>query len=390
MVSTEKQNGPISKILPVMFGFFIMGFIDLIGIASNYVKQDFELSDSVVNLISLSCFLWFLVISIPTGMIMNKIGRKRTVLVSYLFTLLGLLIPCLSFSFECMMVAFALIGIGNAIIQVALNPLVTNVVSNERLTGTLTIGQFIKAVSSFVGPIAASWFAITFFEWKYVFLIYAFTTLLSGLWLCLTPITESKSKREEQASSFKATLSLLKNKTILFMFIGILVLVGVDVGVNMTLPKYFMEKCNVGLNDAVLGNSVYFFVRTLSAFLGGIILMKYSERLFFKFSVLISFFGLILLVFSDSVATIIACTVIFGIGYANLFSIIFSLALKIIPQKANEISSLLIVGVSGGAIITPILGFVSDMFFTQSAAIIVLILIWLYMMWMIKKVKNLR
>lgn len=389
MTSIEKQNGQISKILPVMFGFFIMGFIDLIGIASNYVKQDFELSDSVVNLISLSCYLWFLLISIPTGMMMNRIGRKRTVLLSYLFTLLGLLIPCLSYSFECMMVAFALIGIGNAIIQVALNPLVTNVVSNERLTGTLTIGQFIKAVSSFVGPIAASWFAITFLEWKYVFPIYAIATLLSGLWLWLTPIVESKSERE-QAASFKAPLSLLKNKTVLFMFIGILVLVGVDVGVNMTLPKYFMEKCDLGLNDAVLGNSVYFLVRTLSAFLGGIILMRYSERIFFKFSVLISFFGLISLAFSGSVATIIACIVIFGIGYANLFSIIFSLALKTIPQKANEISSLLIVGVSGGAIITPILGFVSDMFSTQSAAIIVLILIWLYMMWMIKKVMNLR
>ena len=61
-----------------MFGFFIMGFVDIIGISTNYVKNDFShLTDSMVNLISLSCFFWFLVLSIPTGMLMNKIGRKK-------------------------------------------------------------------------------------------------------------------------------------------------------------------------------------------------------------------------------------------------------------------------------------------------------------------------
>jgi fucose permease len=188
--------------------------------------------------------------------------------------------------------------------------------------------------------------------------------------------------------SFKETLSLLKDKRILFLFIGILVLVGVDVGINTTLPKYLMESCGLELNKAILGNSVYFFVRTLSAFVGGIILMKYSEYNFFKYSVWIAFAGLVCLLFPFSLIQLMTGVVVFGIGYANLFAILFSVALKLVPQKANEVSSLLIVGVSGGAIVTPLLGISSDIFSTQLAAIIILTAIWLYMLWMIKAIKT--
>jgi MFS transporter, FHS family, L-fucose permease len=376
----------LSKVLPVIFGFFIMGFVDLIGVASNYVKMDFSLSDSLVNLISLSCFFWFLIVSIPTGLLMNRIGRKKTVLFSYIFTFLGLLTPCISYSFVFVLVAFAFIGIGNAIIQVALNPLVINVVSKEKLTGTLTLGQFTKAISSFLGPIITSWFSTFFLDWKYIFPVFALITLLSGFWLWVTPIKQEHTDRTN-AVSFASTISLLKDRRMLFMFIGILVLVGVDVGMNITLPKYIMEKCDIGLDDAILGNSVYFFVRTISAFIGGVLLMKYSEITFFKYSALIAFMGLISLIFSSTIITIIASVIVFGVGYANLFAIIFSLALKSMPEKANECSSLLIVGVSGGAIITPILGVSTDIFNTQSAAMIVLLMIWVYIVWMTKIIK---
>lgn len=384
MIRNLPYNTMLKKIFPVMFGFFIMGFIDIIGISSSYVKSDFTLNDSLANAISFSCFLWFLLVSIPTGMLMNKIGRKKTVLLSYVFTFMGMWMPWFSYSFTVVMVAFALIGIGNAMVQVALNPLVTNVVSREKLTGTLTIGQFVKAISSFLGPILSSWFAVLFFDWRYIFILYAVTTLLSGIWLWLVPIHENPADNT-RVISFKETVSLLKDKRILYMFIGILVLVGVDVGINTTLPKYLMEKCGMELNEAVLGNSVYFFIRTVSAFLGGILLMKGPEYKFFKYSVWVSFAGLFLLTCSHSLMTILVCIVLFGMGYANLFSILFSLALKVIPEKANEISSLLIVGVSGGAVITPLLGVLSDVFDTQSVAVMFLGLIWLYMIWMIKK-----
>jgi fucose permease len=383
--------------MPVLFGFFIMGFVDIIGTAINYVKVDLTLNDTTANLLSLSCFFWFLVLSIPTGLLMNRIGRKNTVLASFAFTLVGLLVPWIAYSltadqlyrFYAVLVAFALIGIGNTIIQVALNPLVSNVVAKNKLTGSLTLGQFIKALSSWLGPNVAAWLAATSLGWEYLFPVFAFVSLLAAVWLWATPIREDDGGSRE--ISFGATFALLRNPKILLFFIGILVLVGVDVGLNATLPKYLMEKFPTeitGIPQAdQLKSYYYFIVRALGAFLGGILLMKVSERKFYTVSVFLAFAGLVWLLFGQTLWSILAGVVIVALGYSNLFAIIFSLALKQVPEKANEISSLLIVGVSGGAIAL-LLGVVSDLFGTQWAAMTIVAAIWLYMIALIRTVNK--
>jgi len=382
-MQTNKHS--LAVVLPVMFGFFIMGFVDFIGTAINYVKVDFSLNDSTANLLSLSCFLWFLVLSVPTGFLMNRRGRKNTVIISFLFTLIGLMLPFFAYNFGMIVVAFVFIGIGNTMIQVALNPLVTNVVSKEKQTGTLTLGQFVKAISSWLGPNAAAWLTGSTLGWIYVFPVFGLVTLMACVWLWFTRIHESE--KNEQAS-FAATFSLLKDNKILMFFIGILVLVGVDVGFNTTLPKYLMEKCpsitDISQADQ-LKSYYYFIVRALGAFLGGIILMKVSERKFYTVSALLVLAGFVMLLFSSSQASILAATVIIALGYSNLFAIIFSLALKHLPKNANEISSLLIVGVSGGVIAT-LLGVVSDAFGTQWAAMAIIAIIWLYIVWLIQPI----
>lgn len=373
----QKSNSKLA-VLPVMFGFFIMGFVDIVGIATNYVKADFAgMDDKVASLISLSCFLWFLILSIPTGMLMNRIGRKKTVLLSFAVTAVAMLIPILKYDFVCILVAFAMLGVGNTILQVALNPLVSSVVSSDKLTGTLTLGQFTKAVSSFLGPILAAMFAGSAFGWKAVFPTYSIITFLAMVWLALSPIQEQMVERSE--ISFGRTFSLLKDKYIVLFFVGILVLVGVDVGMGITFPKLLQERCSLPLEKAGLGNSVYFLARTVGAFLGGLILMKYPAGKFFTASSLVALAALVGLIFSKNLVTVLVFVALFGLGYANLFSIIFSISMLKVPQKTNEVSALLIVGVCGGAIIPPVLGVVTDSFGTQGAALVTLTLAWLFM-----------
>lgn len=373
----QKSNSKLA-VLPVMFGFFIMGFVDIVGIATNYVKADFAgMDDKVASLISLSCFLWFLILSIPTGMLMNRIGRKKTVLLSFAVTAVAMLIPILKYDFVWILVAFAMLGVGNTILQVALNPLVSSVVSSDRLTGTLTLGQFTKAVSSFLGPILAAMFAGSAFGWKAVFPTYSIITFLAMVWLALSPIQEQMVERSE--ISFGRTFSLLKDKYIVLFFVGILVLVGVDVGMGITFPKLLQERCSLPLEKAGLGNSVYFLARTVGAFLGGLILMKYPAGKFFTASSLVALAALVGLIFSKNLVTVLVFVALFGLGYANLFSIIFSISMLKVPQKTNEVSALLIVGVCGGAIIPPVLGVVTDSFGTQGAALVALTLAWLFM-----------
>ncbi|NEW85089.1 MAG: sugar MFS transporter [Mariniphaga sp.] len=336
-----------------------MGFVDLVGIATNYVKQDFMLSDTLANLLPMTLFLWFAVLSVPTGLMMNKLGRKNTVILSMVITFLAMLIPLISYSFPMMLVAFGLLGIGNTIIQVSLNPLLTNVVRGDRLTSSLTLGQFIKAIASFLGPILAGLAAGSFGNWKFIFVIFAVVTVLSAILLFVTPIHEEPVN--QSGSSFSSSFSLLKDKVILMLFLAIVFVVGVDVGLNTTIPKFLMERCDILLEKAGLGTSLYFIARTVGSFAGAILLVKLSGRKFFIVSMFIAIPALLIMLFIGNLWGILSMVFILGLAVANVFSIIFAAALRRKPDRANEISGLLIMGVAGGAVIPLIMGITSDL-----------------------------
>jgi len=380
-----KNESSVTKVLPVLFGFFIMGLVDLVGIATNYVKQDFALSDTLANMLPMTLFVWFGVLSVPTSIMMNKLGRKRTVILSMAITLLAMLLPLIAYNFPMMLVAFGLLGIGNTIIQVSLNPLLTNVVRGDRLTSSLTLGQFIKAIAAFLGPIIAAVAAARFGNWKLVFLIFAGITVISGLWLQFTFIHENTVN--QSSSSFKSSFSLLKDKTILMLFLGIILVVGVDVGLNTTIPKFLMERCNIVLEKAGLGTSLYFVARTVGTFLGAILLVKLSGRKFFIVSMLVAIPALLIMLLISNMWGILSMVFIIGFAIANVFSIIFSAALKKMPDRANEISGLLIMGIAGGAVFPLIMGITSDSI-GQTGGMAVLMIALVYLLYTALKLKN--
>jgi fucose permease len=380
-----QNNTSITKVLPVLFGFFVMGLVDLVGIATNYVKQDFALSDTLANMLPMTLFLWFAILSVPTGIMMNKLGRKRTVIISMGITLVAMLLPLVSYNFPMILVAFGLLGIGNTIIQVSLNPLLTNVVRGDRLTSSLTLGQFIKAIVAFLGPIIAAIAAGSFGNWKLVFLIFGVITVISGLWLLLTPIHEEPLS--QGTSTFGESFSLLKDKTILMLFLGIVFVVGIDVGLNTTIPKFLMERCGILLEKAGLGTSLYFVARTVGTFAGAILLAKLSGRKFFIVSMLISIPAMLVMLLIGNLWGILSMIFIIGLAVANVFSIIFSAALKKVPDRANEISGLLIMGVAGGAVIPLIMGITSDSF-GQTGGMAVLMIALTYLLFSAFKLKE--
>ncbi|MFO8000618.1 MAG: MFS transporter [Marinilabilia sp.] len=352
------NNSSLTKVMPVMFGFFIMGFVDVVGISTSYVKADFDLSDTMANLLPMMVFLWFAVFSVPTGLLMNKIGRKNTVLLSMIVTFIAMLVPLVAYDYILVLLAFALLGIGNTILQVSLNPLVSNVVSQEKLTSRLTLGQFIKAISSFLGPIVAGFAAASLGNWKMLFPIFAGVTLISSLWLWLIPIP--RDTRVENVTSFKAAFSLLKDNAVLLLFFGILFVVGADVGMNTATPKFLMERGGLPLEQAGLGTSTYFAARTAGALTGAIILATFSAKRFFKISMFVAIAAMIAMVFSTNTVLIFILVAVIGFALANIFSIIFSLALQKRPERGNEISGLMIMGVAGGAVLPPLMGLASD------------------------------
>lgn len=375
----------IKKLLPVLFGFFIMGLVDLVGIATNYVKQDFALSDTLANMLPMTLFIWFAILSVPTGMMMNKLGRKQTVVISMAITMLAMLLPLVSYNFPMILVAFGLLGIGNTFIQVSLNPLLTNVVRGDRLTSSLTLGQFIKAIAAFLGPIIAGVAAGSFGNWKLVFLFFAVVTIISGLWLLLTPIQEEPVS--QKSSTFGNSFGLLKDNTILMLFLGIVFVVGIDVGLNTTIPKFLMERCSIPLEQAGLGTSLYFVARTVGTFVGAILLVKVSGRKFFIWSMFAAIPALLIMLLIGNLWSILTMVFIIGFAIANVFSIIFSAALKKLPEYANEISGLMIMGVAGGAVIPLIMGISSDSF-GQTGGMAILLIAMGYLLFSAFKLKE--
>ncbi len=364
------KNTSISKLLPVLFGFFVMGFCDIVGFSTSYVQKDFGLNETVAGFIPSMVFVWFLLLSMPVVVLMNRIGRKRMVQVSNCITILGMLIPFVHYNLVTCMSAFVLLGIGNTILQVSLNPLLTNVVDGKALTSSLTAGQVVKAVSSFCGPFIASFAVSVLGNWQYLFPIYAAITLLSTLWLMSVNIQEKPL--ENNGSAIGAAFSLLSDKVILLLFLGIFFVVGVDVGTNTVAPKLLMERCSLDIEYAGYGSSVYFICRTVGAFIGSILLARVSDVAYFRVNIFAALLAIVALMFAQGMMLILVLVGLVGFFCSSIFSLIYSAAMKEYPEKANEISGLMIMGIFGGAVIPPLMGIMADTLQSQVGSILVI------------------
>lgn len=347
-------------VFPILCGFFVMGFVDLVGISTSYVKNDFGLADSVANLLPMMVFVWFALFSIPTGVLMGRLGRRNTVIAGMMLTLAAMIIPVVAYGYGMMLMAFAMLGIGNTVLQVALNPMAASVVPADRIGSVLTWGQFVKASSSLLGPIAAGIAASVFMDWKLVFPAMGAVTLLSAFWIWATVPKQDAGGNE--LCTFASTMKLFDDVYLVFCFLSIVCIVGIDVGLNTSIPQLLMRRCDLALAEAGLGTSLYFAARMGGTFAGALLLAMINPRVFLKWSVALALAAFAVLIVAHGLMVLLAAIVLAGLACANVFSVVFALALERRPEAANEVSALMIIGVAGGALIPPVMGLVSDAF----------------------------
>ena len=380
-------------IVSVMLCFFCMGFVDLVGIASNYVKEELQLTDSVANVFPSLVFFWFLIFSVPTGMLMNKIGRKKTVLLSLVVTvvsLLLLLLPLFGENFGTMLVAFSLLGIGNALMQTSLNPLVSTVMGDSNLASTLTFGQFVKAIASFSAPYLAMWGAMQVIpefglNWRILFAIFFVIGMLATLALWCAPIDEPTV--EGKPSTFVECIKLLGTPIVLLSFLGIMCHVGIDVGTNTTAPKILIERLGMTLNEAAFATSLYFIFRTIGCFTGSFFLRVLPTRTFFIISVVMMALSMCVLFVGTEKWMLYTAIALVGYGNSNIFSICFAQALTSMPDKQNEVSGLMIMGLFGGTVFPLLMGVASDAM-GQAGAVLVMAVGVAYLFMFTKNISN--
>lgn len=365
-----KSNISIKLVTPVLMSFFVMSFCDLVGIGVDRVKLEFGLSNTMAQLIPSAVFLWFFVLSVPVGVLQDRIGKRNVLNLGMAITALGLLVPFLFYSFGMVLIGFALLGIGNTIVQVSANPLLVDVVPANRRSSFLSFSQFVKAVGSMIAAPLAGLLAARYGDWKLLFIVFGVVSLIAILWLATTHIEESRNaeKRATFASSFK----LLGNGFVSMMVLCIFLVVGIDVGVNAVSGQFLLDKFASAQTLAESGRSLYFFGKMLGTFGGAILLAKLSSRKFFIGSSVAGLLAILALVFAPTEMIALIIIFIIGLGVANIFPLVFSLTVERFPDRANEISGLMIMAVAGGAVLPPLMGWIADLV-SITASVLVLV-----------------
>ena len=366
----SKSKLSFKLLTPVLMTFFVMSFCDLVGIGVDRVKLEFGLSNTLAQLIPSAVFLWFFILSVPVGVLQDRIGKRNVLNLGMGITALGLLIPFFFYTFGMVLFGFALLGIGNTVVQVSANPLLVDVVPDNRRSSFLSFSQFVKAVGSMVAAPLAGWFAVQFGDWKILFIVFGVVSILTVLWLGATKIEETKNT--EARATFASSFKLLGHGFVAMMVLGIFLVVGIDVGVNAVSGQFLLTKFESAQTLAESARSLYFFGKMLGTFGGAILLTKLSSRKFFIWSSVLGLFSILGLIVAPSELIALIIIFIIGLGVANIFPLIFSLTVEKYPERANEISGLMIMAVSGGAAIPPLMGWIADM---ASVTVSVLVLV---------------
>jgi fucose permease len=355
-MTTQKNNA--SRLMPVLMSFFVMSFIDMVGIGVDRVKPDFNLSNTLVQLIPSAAFLWFFILSVPVGIMQDRIGKRMMLNIGMFVTAIGLIVPFLVYSFASVLVGFALLGIGNTIVQVSANPLLIDVVPSNRTSSYLSFSQFVKAVGSMIAAPLAGWFALKFGDWKLLFLVFGVVSLATVLWLSVTKIEETRNP--EKRATFGSSFKLLGTRFIAMMVMCIFLIVGIDVGVNAVSGQFLLNKFGVAQTFAESGRSVYFFGKMMGTFGGAVLLTMLPSRKFFLWSSVLALISVLALLVVPTAMMAMVIIFIIGLGVANIFPLVFSITVEKYPVRSNEISGLMIMAVSGGAVIPVLIGWVTD------------------------------
>jgi fucose permease len=354
----EKTNqSALYKTLPVFMAFYVMGFGDIVGVATSYTKLEFGLSNTLTQTLTMLAFVWFALLSIPVGIFQDKKGKKFTVNLGIIFIGLGMLAPIVAYNYYGMLASFTLLGIGNTIIQVSANPLMRDVSAENKLSRNLTLSQFVKAIAGMLGPFIAAFCAVRFGSWTLVYWVYLIICIITIVWLKSTVIPETGN---EGRASIMSALKLLGDRKVALLVLGTFLMVGFDVGMNTNIVNYLRETFHVSQEEGSVGISIYFAALMVGRFLSAIILNRMKGSRMLLYCAVLSVASFALLYFMPGLLAGQVAIFCIGLFSAAIFPLIFSAGLQYMPDRANELSGLMIMSVCGGGVIPPIVGVIND------------------------------
>ena len=349
------------KVYPILLAFLCMGFFDAIGPFVGLSKNEFDISTTTAMIIPFLGFLMFGVLSIPMSIYQDKKGKKFILILGLFVAFAGLIIPIFSLKyFSLFLITVILLGAGAATLQVAGNPIMRDVSREGKYSRNLSLGQFIKAIGSLSGSVLPA-IAVLYFgmDWKILFPVYSIIILLTILYISTTKL-EEKVEKHETPASFSSCLTLLKNKFVLMMVLGIFVYIGAEVCMSSGIPIHVSSRYGIDIETfGIFGTGLFFLALTIGRFLGSVLLNWMKPKKFFAITTILSVIGILGIFINSTVITIIS-VFLSGLGFANIFPLIFSITVDRMPEKSNELSGLMITAIIGGAFLPPLMGVIVD------------------------------
>lgn len=340
-----------------LMGFFIMGFCDIVAPITGRIAEEFPAEwQAAVSFLPTMVFLWFLLLSIPVAGLMNRIGRKSTALLGYALTAVGLLVPWLAgvgCGLEWYFVGFGLLGVGNTVVQVAVNPLLATIVPEERMTSYLTVGQIFRNTSLLLlAPIVTALVAMTG-SWRLLLPLYAALTLVGGIWLQLTPVAEPASAERGRRAGLGDCFRLLGNRTVLLCTFGVACFIAADVGVG------YLSVRLIDSPDAMLTTTGFYACRIVGTLVGAWVLARRSDVKYLSGNMVVALAALAALLFVPRTAetAIYLLLGVLGFTLACVFATFYAVATRAVaPERANGVAGLMILAISAGAVSGPVCG----------------------------------
>lgn len=358
---------------PIFLAFLCMGFGDVVGPMVSLAKETFELTNFLATLLPFSGFLMFGILSIPMGIYQDRTGKKKVLLIGLAVAFIGLLLPILSgmygpivestsaelqSKFYIILGSILLLGAGATILQVSGNPIMRDVSAPGMYSSNLSLGQSIKAVGSSLGFLLPPFALMAGMDWTLLFPIYAVLILITFGLTSTLQVKEVKHE-DEAPASFKSCISLLKNKYVFMMVMSIFVYVGAEVSMSSGIPILLNEEFGIEGFSLWLSWGLFFLPILIGRFSGAAILTKIKPMKFLFFTVILSIVGVLMLLVGNPLIAY-AGIVLVGLGFANIFPLVFSITVDKMPERANELSGLMVTAIVGGAFIPPLMGIVAD------------------------------
>lgn len=364
----------------IILTFFVISFLtNIIGPLVPQIIEDFNLSLTLVALLPFAFFIAYGVMSIPSGMLIERYGEKNVMIAAFLVAFSGALLFSLFPVYHIAVISLFLIGTGMAMLQVAINPLLRVSGGEENFAFNSVIGQLFFGLASFLSPLVYSYlvlnvgsddsnFILTTFAalvpenlpWVSLYWLFALVSLIMVVIIGVSKFPVVTKNEDELVGAFETHLELLKDKKVILFFLGIFCYVGTEQGVANWISEFLSTYH--GYDPQTVGASTvsWFWGMMTAGTLLGLLLLKIMDSK----KVLILFTSIVILCFTVSLfgSGSLAIFMFPAIGFfiAVMWPIIFSLALNSVSEHHGSFSGILVTGIAGGAIVPLIVGALGD------------------------------